>query len=239
MASAIGGVPASNFQGTSFHSAASRSTRTTMLPPPMTGGIASSSSRLRVEDADTRRAEQLVPGEGDEIGPQPGHVEAGWGRLWAASISTRAPRDFASSMIRPSGGIVPVTFDIPVTATRRTRSVIAASSDVEVEPAVVGELDEPEHDASTPGQHLPGHEVGMVLELAERRSRRRPGGAVCPQLCATRLIASVVPRVKTIWPESATPRNRAIFSRAPSKASVARSLRVCRPRWTLAGYSAR
>ena len=46
MASAIGGVPASNFQGTSFHSDRSRSTRTTMLPPPITGGIDSSSSRL-------------------------------------------------------------------------------------------------------------------------------------------------------------------------------------------------
>ncbi len=45
MASTIAGVPASNFHGTSFHSAVSSVTRVIMLPPVRNGGIASSRSR--------------------------------------------------------------------------------------------------------------------------------------------------------------------------------------------------
>ena len=41
----MSGVPASNFQGISFHSLRRRWTSRIMSPPPMNGGIASSSSR--------------------------------------------------------------------------------------------------------------------------------------------------------------------------------------------------
>lgn len=44
--SAILGVPASNFQGRSFQVEPSRVTRRIMSPPPMKGGMVSSSRRL-------------------------------------------------------------------------------------------------------------------------------------------------------------------------------------------------
>ena len=57
------GVPASNLYGSSFQVLCSNVTELIMSPPPMNGGIASSSARLAVEHADAGRAVQLVAGE--------------------------------------------------------------------------------------------------------------------------------------------------------------------------------
>mmetsp|Transcript_975 Transcript_975/g.2694 ORF Transcript_975/g.2694 Transcript_975/m.2694 type:complete len:201 (+) Transcript_975:571-1173(+) len=55
-----------------------------------------------------------------------------------------------------------------------------------------------------------------------------------PHECATRLMASVAPRVKTISRRDAALTNCATLSRAPSYASVARTERAWAPRCTLA-----
>ncbi len=54
---------------------------------------------------------------------------------------------------------------------------------------------------------------------------------------ATRLIASVVPRVKTTSFGARAPRKRATFARAPSYSAVAFSERKCVPRWMFAFVS--
>ncbi len=54
------------------------------------------------------------------------------------------------------------------------------------------------------------------------------------QAWATRLMASVVPRVQMISSLWRAARNARTRSRAVSKASVARWLSACTPRWTLA-----
>ena len=82
--------------------------------------------------------------------------------------------------------------------------------------------------------HLPGNEVGVVLQRRDDDLVVRPAGLPRPQLCATRLMASVVPRVKMISRVEAAFRKRRTRSRAPSKASVASWLSVCTPRCTLA-----
>ena len=57
---------------------------------------------------------------------------------------------------------------------------------------------------------------------------------VRPHEWATRLIASVVLRVKTISSAAGAPMNVRSFSRTPSCCSVASTERVCTPRWMLA-----
>ena len=84
-------------------------------------------------------------------------------------------------------------------------------------------------------QHLPRHDVRVVLHAGDQHLvaglRRARGRSVC----ATRLMPSVASRVKTISCAvrgvDEAPRS---VPRAPSNRSVARSLRWCTPRWTLA-----
>ena len=59
-----------------------------------------------------------------------------------------------------------------------------------------------------------------------------------PQLCATRLMLSVVPRVKITSRGRAAPMNRATRSRASSYIAVASALSAYTPRWILAFSSA-
>ena len=54
------------------------------------------------------------------------------------------------------------------------------------------------------------------------------------QACATRLIDSVVLRVKTISDADGAPMKARTFSRTPSYWSVASTESVCTPRWMLA-----
>ncbi len=61
----------------------------------------------------------------------------------------------------------------------------------------------------------------MVLQRRDDDLVVGPPGWLRPQLCATRLMASVVPRMKMISRVEAALRKRRTRSRAPSKASVA------------------
>jgi hypothetical protein len=91
---------------------------------------------------------------------------------------------------------------------------------------------------------LPLSSIGITLSTIPARSRKSCHGTMLewcsmwemitsspgsrkarPKLSATRLIASVVPRAKTISSADAALMKRATFSRAPSKASVLRWLK--------------
>ena len=85
MASAMAGVPASNFQGTSFHSVASRVTRLIMLPPVRKGGIASSSSRRPHSAPMPDGPSILWPDRARKSTPSSPTSTGMCGTLWAAS----------------------------------------------------------------------------------------------------------------------------------------------------------
>src|SRR5580658_8954696 len=74
-ASAMGGVPASNFHGTSLVVKPSRRTSRIISPPPRNGGIASSSSG---------RAEHLVPRQPEEVDSEGADVGREMRRLLSA-----------------------------------------------------------------------------------------------------------------------------------------------------------
>ena len=63
-----GGVPASNFQGSSFQVALCRSTEAIMSPPVRNGCICVEELAAAVQHADARGAERLVAGPGVEVG---------------------------------------------------------------------------------------------------------------------------------------------------------------------------
>jgi len=86
---------------------------------------------------------------------------------------------------------------------------------VHVELAGVVDGDDADGRARLLGRDLPGDNVGVVLERGENdlvALTEEPR----PKLEATRLIASVVPRVKMISRECGALRNFATFSRASS-----------------------
>src|SRR3972149_5424678 len=70
MTSAMLGVPASNFQGTSFQVAPSRVTRRIISPPPRKGSISSRSSRRGERTPTPGGPHNLWGGEGEEVAPQ-------------------------------------------------------------------------------------------------------------------------------------------------------------------------
>ena len=79
-----------------------------------------------------------------------------------------------------------------------------------------------------------------MFEWCSRPVRRTSSPSFRTELAkpaATRLIASVVPRVKTTSRGARAPRNRATFARAPSYSAVAFSDRKCVPRWMFAFVS--
>jgi hypothetical protein len=137
------------------------------------------------------------------------------GAACAPSTSTGTPRAWASATISRTGLMVPSTFETCVTATRRVRSEKSAGS------------------ASSSSD--PSSRIGSTRRRAARSSHSICQGTMfawCsivvtitsspaptlrrPQLHATRLIASVALRTKTISLASRAPRKARSFSRAPS-----------------------
>jgi len=104
---------------------------------------------------------------------------------------------------------------------------------VELQVAAAVDRDDPEARAGGLAGDLPRHDVGVVLHLRhdDLVARAKMGR---PHAAATRLIASVVPRTKTISRGVAALRNRCTVVRADSYADVARSLSAYTPRCTFA-----
>ena len=101
--------------------------------------------------------------------------------------------------------------------------------------SVIGDDDELR--ARAPARELPRDDVRVVLETREEDLVALLQDRGCAKPAATRLIASVVPRVKTTSFGARAPRKRATFARAPSYSAVAFSERKCVPRWMFAFVS--
>ena len=119
------------------------------------------------------------------------------GTYWHASTSTSASCACAASASGRMSLIVPSTFDIA--RDREEPGAVEQLVEVrEVEPEVVGHRDPAQLDAALGGEHVPRHDVGVVLHVREHDRRRRRAGWRGPSVYATRLIASVALRVNTI-----------------------------------------
>mmetsp|Transcript_67453 Transcript_67453/g.197261 ORF Transcript_67453/g.197261 Transcript_67453/m.197261 type:complete len:223 (+) Transcript_67453:1470-2138(+) len=154
------------------------------------------------------------------------------GMLWQASTRTLAPTACAFSEIHSMGLTHPRTFETWHIATSRVRSPSSDSNSAASRT--------PSGVTPTKRSRAPAASAsccqGTRLEWCSMTLRRISSPAptfAAPQLRATRLMASVAFRVKTISVESAAPTKSATFARAPSKASVERMESVCMPRWTL------
>ena len=126
----------------------------------------------------------------------------------APSTSTGTPRACAISMISATGLIVPSAFDTWTTATSLVRSVEQPLELVEPQLARVGDRDDPQLRAFSSQSSCHGTmfewcsiSVTSISSPAPRFAR--------PNVCATRLMASVVPRTKTISRASGALRNAA------------------------------
>ncbi len=107
--------------------------------------------------------------------PAPGRRPAAWTTPWAPSSSTLAPTDWAAATDgRHRSLVAPVTLDIWVTATilrlRAEQALVGVHVERRRRPATGNEL---QHHALAFAQEVPGHQVGVVLHLADARSRRR------------------------------------------------------------------
>ncbi len=143
-----------------------------------------------------------------------------WPADWAPSISTGTPRACASSMMRRTGLIVPSELDRWTIETifGRPFSSFSYSSRSNSPSSFMGTT------RSTAPVASQAICQGTMLEwcsIAERMISSPGRRLVRPQDWATRLMASVAPRTKTISRGSAAFRNRRTLSRAASYSRVA------------------
>ena len=102
-----------------------------------------------------------------------------WGTYWQASTMASAPAAWAAAHSSATGVSVPSTLLIAVKANTLAPSSSAVEVG-EVELAVGGERDPAQLDAALGGEHVPRHDVGVVLHLREHddvagaRGWRRP-----------------------------------------------------------------
>ena len=174
----MAGVPASNLAGTSFHSAPSSVTRMIMLPPVMNGGMASSSSR-RPHSAPIPDGPSILWPLMARKSQSSALMSMGMcGAACAASTSSSAPASWTSPAISPMGLMVPSALLTMATATSFGCAGQLGAQVVHVELPVIGDRDVVERGAGVGRQLLPGHDVGVMLQLGRddpvalgRRSR--------------------------------------------------------------------
>ena len=179
-ASAMGGVPASNFQGSSLVVNPSRRTSRIMPPPPRNGGISSSRSRRAHSTPMPVGPSILWALKARKSQPSAPTSVGRWGTDWAPSASTRAPARWAASAMRAKGVMVPSTFDMVVQATSFTPSRRRSRSE-QVQAVVVVHAEPAQLDAAFLGQHEPGDDVGVVLHVGEEHGVARAEGSPGPR----------------------------------------------------------
>ncbi len=188
----MGGVPASNLWGTGAQRESNSPTSEIISPPPSSGLISSSRSARPHRQPIPVGPSILWPLQARKSAPRAVTSTGRWGTAWAPSTTTTAPTAWAAAASSATGGIVPVTLDMALTARIRVRSSTtdstAAGSSLVVGPdAQIGEL------GAGPARHqLPGDDVGVVLQDGEhdavtgpemieapavRNGVERPGGA--------------------------------------------------------------
>ena len=196
-----------------------------MSPPPCQGGIASRIARLAIKPADAgrpiksygrrrHRNRSRVPARRPECAAA----------AWQPSSSTFAPCACARRTIAAPAEHAGRIGDMG----HRDQFGARAQQPLErvhVEPAGAHPSARPAIRTPHPiAQELPWHDIGVMLHLGDHDLDRRRCRNVAPQQWATRLIASVAPRTKTISLSSAALRNRRTVSRACSYRSVERAL---------------
>ena len=162
----MGGVPASNFHGTSLGVKPSTVTLVIISPPPMNGGMASSSS-ARAHRAPMPVGPHILWAEKATKSASHACTSTGrWGTAWHASTSTWAPAAWAASASGPD--VVDGAEHVGHRAEREQLGAVEQLVEVgEVEAVVGGERDPPQLDAPLGGEDLPGHDVGVVLHVGE------------------------------------------------------------------------
>ncbi len=103
-----------------------------------------------------------------------------WGTLWAPSMSTRAPAAWAFAVISRTGLMVPSAFETWLNATSLGRVRSSTSNDSLVEPALLVDGHELQVRVLLLDEQLPGHQVGVVLQLREHDRVRLPDVAATP-----------------------------------------------------------
>ena len=140
-------------------------------------------------------------------------TETGWcGTSWAPSTRNSAPTEWASSPISRSGGITPVTFDCPVTATIFVRGVTSdASTSIRPSGSSLNHFSvAPVRSASC------CHGTRLAWCSISEMRISSPGFSDHASPNATRLMLSVADFVKTTSSGDAAPRKAATFARVPS-----------------------
>ena len=129
-ASAMGGVPASNFQGTSLGVNPSRRTSRIISPPPRKGGMASSSSGRAHRAPMPVGPEHLVAGAAEEVDVRaPPRRSAGGARAGRRRRGSGRPAAWAASASSAMGLMVPSTFDMADTPSSLAPSRVRVRSD--------------------------------------------------------------------------------------------------------------
>ena len=165
MASAIGCVPASNFHGTSLVVKPSRRTSRIISPPPRNGGI-SSSSAWRPQRADAARTAHLVGGERDEVGVPRLHV-GGDVRHVLARVDEHE-RVVGVGGVGERADVVDRAEHVRHRGDREQARAVEQLVEIgEIELVVGGHRDPAELDAALGREHVPRHDVGVVLHVRE------------------------------------------------------------------------
>mmetsp|Transcript_72494 Transcript_72494/g.221986 ORF Transcript_72494/g.221986 Transcript_72494/m.221986 type:complete len:223 (+) Transcript_72494:442-1110(+) len=216
----------------SAHVLASKPTSSIISPPPRKGGASRRTSARPQRKPMPEGPHILWPLATSQSAPKACTSTGACGTLWQASRSTRAPTARARRTTAATGLAQPSTLDTWARLTRRVRSVSTSSSS---EQSKVPSGVRPKKRSLQPtsaASICQGTRFEWCSMTVSKISSPGPTFARA-HVRATRLIASVALRVKTISHGSAAFTNFATRARAPSNASVARIDIVCMPRWTL------
>ena len=181
MISAIGGVPASNFHGTSLVVKPSRRTSLIISPPPRNGGMASRISRRPQSTPMPVGPHILWPLNANRSAPSSWTSVARWGTYWQASTHTVAPAAWAASAMRRTG--VERAEHVGHRADRRPSWRRRRSGrGRRGRAAVVAQRDPAQLDVALGLEHVPRHDVGVVLHLGEHDGVARLEVGAAPRM---------------------------------------------------------
>mmetsp|Transcript_57345 Transcript_57345/g.132118 ORF Transcript_57345/g.132118 Transcript_57345/m.132118 type:complete len:212 (-) Transcript_57345:513-1148(-) len=193
----MAGVPASNRAGGGANVERSKKTSSIISPPPCQGGIAASTS-WRPHRKPTPVGPHILCPEATSQSTPRARTSTGWvGTLWQASSSTRAPRARAAAATSATGFTQPSALEAWTRATSFVRSEsserkwsrFSRSSGVRSMNFSTARL---RWASSCQGTRL------LWCSILDRMISS-PSPMFCsPQVLATRLMASVAPRVHTI-----------------------------------------
>ena len=165
-ASAIGGVPASNFQGSSAQLNPSRRTSLIISPPPRNGGMASSSSRRAHRTPMPVGPSILWPEKATKSAPRAPTSIVRWGADLGGVDQDQGPGGVGR--LGQGGDVVDGAEHVGDPGDAEELGAVEQAGKVgQVEVAVGRKRDPAQLDAPLGGQHVPGHDVGVVLHVGE------------------------------------------------------------------------